>query len=484
MWARRSSKSSAPSDTFADVATLRPALKTLLLLSIAVLAALAAGWLSSTDRLADRDCTDCNLLIISIDTLRADRLSVYGYPRPTSPALEALAREGVLFEDFHYSGGGTLPSHMSMMTSLHPATHGIHPGTDKSLEPERVTLAEQMQAAHFATAAFVDGGWLNGRYGFAQGFDTYDDFGGRFEAILPKALAWLELPRHQRFFLFVHTYDVHSEWTRLPYDCPGDTELRFVQRASAFDGCVDGRCASELLATINAEIRSGEITGSGPLGSDDIRMISDLYDGCIRYVDDRLAELFARLKRLGLWDKTIVVVTSDHGEEFFEHGLFLHDQGGYEELSHIPLIIKLPHSGLAGRRVPGLAAMVDLAPTLLELSGAPTIADAQGQSLRAAIESGRTTRRALHMYSVLRTENWKYFSDEHRLFDLASDPRESSNLYAREPESVQRLERAVRGLIAIDERAAQSFARRAEAGEPVRLAPEEVEKLRALGYLR
>ena len=156
-------------------------------------------------------CRDCNVILISIDTLRADHLGAYGYGRDTSPHLDAFARESVLFEDFVHSGGGTVASHLTMLTSLYPANHGIRGlGDDRVLDPDRVTLAEQLRAANFETAGFTDAGWMKGRFGFAQGFERFDDEGGHLPTILPKVRRWLDENANRRFFLFLHTYDVHS----------------------------------------------------------------------------------------------------------------------------------------------------------------------------------------------------------------------------------------------------------------------------------
>jgi len=426
-----------------------------------------------------------NLILVSIDTLRADRLSSYGYSRDTTPFLEELARESILFERFYYNGGGTLPSHMTMMTSLHPATHGIGPQSPKPLPPERDTFAELLSRRGYATAAFVDGGWVSGKFGFAQGFDIYDESGGHLASHVPKAAKWMERQGNRPFFLFLHTYDVHSSWLRLPYDCPGDTELHYVKATpTTFDGCREGLCASELFAAINRRARQDGVHVDSLLRPAEIQFASDLYDGCIRYVDGEIRGLVQGLRERRQLDRTVLVVTSDHGEEFAEHGFLLHDQGGYEELARIPLIIRLPAGQFGGSRVRSLAAMVDLLPTLAELLQFPSPPQAQGVSQVAAIRSRRPARPDVHMFSVLRTERYKYFSDERLLFDLETDPTETTSLLSTEPNLVRRLERTVRERIEVDLDAARVFSRKVATGADVTLEPEEVERLRALGYLR
>lgn len=430
-----------------------------------------------------------NVLLISIDTLRADRLSVYGYERPTSPNLERFASEGIVFDRFYYNGGGTLPSHMTMMTSLYPGTHGLHPSRTKSLEPERVTLAEVFQTAGYATAGFADVGYMQAKWGFDQGFDLYDDRGHKFAGILPRARGWLEAQRartpEQPFFLFLHTYDVHSNSRRLPYECPGDYPFRYTGGPHPrFDGCRGGRCASDFLAHANVALRAGRLAPDELLTPDELAFVSALYDGCINYVDDKIAEILGWLEALGVADNTLVLITSDHGEEFLEHGQLLHDQGGYEELSHIPLLLRLPDRAHGGMRVRHLAEMVDLLPTVLDLVGLPRPADAQGSSLVPSFREGRAVTTEVHMYSILRTERYKYFKDEKQLFDLVFDPRERSNLFRVSRWRAARLDRQVRRIIREDFRAADEFSARATEAKPALLTPEEASRLKSLGYLQ
>jgi arylsulfatase A-like enzyme len=434
----------------------------------------------------DRDLTNPNLILISIDTLRADRLSAYGYHRRTSPNLERFADEAVVFDRFFFSGGGTLPSHMSMMTSLNPLTHGITPENRRTLESERITLAEQLSDAGYVTAGFVDAGWVSGTFGFSQGFDLYDDEGGHFEKILPKVYDWLDTHARDRFFLFIHTYDVHSRWRRLPYECPGDyyDELYSSQYDVDFDGCRNGLCATKLLTWVNSGIREGTLRGTDFFTTEEIDFISALYDGCINYVDDRIRRLLKRLKRLAIYDRSLIIVTSDHGEEFLEHGMLLHEQP-YEEIAHIPLIIKLPGSEYGGRRVSHLAAMVDLMPTVLDVLEVPVNSQAQGTTLVPTIADDAPVRDAIHMYSVLRTDRYKYDPGRNELYDLASDPLERTNISAHSGELLHRFDDRVRHLTGRDEELHQAFQSRLERRpEPLHLTPDEIEDLRKLGYLQ
>jgi arylsulfatase A-like enzyme len=430
--------------------------------------------------------TDVNVVLISIDTWRADRMSLYGYDRPTTPFLEEFAKEAVVFDRFFHSGGGTLPSHMTMMTSLNPRTHFIHPGNQRVLEDERITLAEQLKDVGYTTAAFTDGGWMRGKFGFTQGFDSFDDGAGRFKRILPKAYEWLDEHSQEKFFLFLHTYDVHSEHkTKLPYSCPGGLELTYVDPSvTTFDGCRHDKCATYLLTWINSQVKDEGAMASDFFEPEEIEYISSLYDGCINYVDEKIAEIVGVLKEKGVYDETLLIITSDHGEEFAEHGLFLHDQGGFEEYVWMPLIMRFPDGRYGGQRIEHWGALVDLMPTVLDFLHVPVNDHAQGSSLMPSIVEDRPVRHDVHFYDVLKVDNWKYFSSKKMLFDVAADPREVVNIYDQHPEVVSMLETRVRDLIRIDIQAYDEFqaAITAPTGE-VELSDEEKENLKALGYL-
>jgi len=430
-------------------------------------------------------CSDCNVILISLDTLRADHLGAYGYQRPTSPHLDALADDGVLFENFVHNGGGTLPSHLTMLTSLRPTTHGVDPRNGRQLEAGHLTLAEHLRSAGYATAAFTDGGWMRARFGFGQGFDLFDEQGGRFANILPKVLNWLHDNRDRPFFLFVHSYDIHSETVRLPYDCPQGYAKTFLPpQGQGFDGCRDGRCASEFLSWANARIRNGEARAEDFLDHQEVETLEALYDGCIRYADDQVGQLFDRLRDLDLYDRSLIVVTSDHGEEFTEHGRFLHDQGGYEPLVHVPLILKLPYSSVRQRRVSRLAAMVDLLPTALDVVGVEPDAGVQGHSLLPTFLRDEAVRQAAVMFKVVRTPRWKLFLNTEELYDLSADPEEQRNLFHSSDALVQRFRAYQQRQAEADAEQRRNFAAETPARAPeISLSDQEVRELKALGYL-
>jgi len=444
-----------------------------------------------------------SVVLVSIDTLRADHLGCYGYERPTTPNIDYFATEGVLFEQNVNTGGGTLPVHMSMLTSLAPTVHGVFPGNGRALAEGHTTLAEALHDAGYATAAFVDGGYLSGNFGFSQGFDLYFDRNykgvmGKIESyfddgglaeLLPRALGWLSRHRKQPFFLFLHTYDTHSAVTRLPYESPPPFLNKYVASgySGSFDGCRAGRCASELLLWHN-QARREEVLGPDELFTDEeMEYTVALYDGAIAYVDHQIGLLLAALEEFGVAERTLVVLTSDHGEEFLEHGFLLHDQN-YEEVARVPLIVRFPDRSHSSHRVANLVSTLDLLPFILDATGAPPIAQAMGLSVLplTSNSSAEGFERPVHIASgreKLRTRHWSLLAEHNRpaeLFSLTDDPTEQVNLIAERPVLAaglfdQLLEIRSREITIRDR---LGFTDHEEAD----LAPEELEKLWALGY--
>jgi arylsulfatase A-like enzyme len=293
-------------------------------------------------------------VLISIDTLRADHLGCYGYERPTSPFLDSLARRGTLFEEAYSQFPSTLVSHMSMLTGLYPREHGVLV-PDAVLAPEVETVAEVFQRAGFHTGGFTEGGYVSGRYGFRRGFDEFvsrDRNRNRPVATtFRRGVDFLEgLKPNQRFFLFLHTYAVHT-----PYDAPEEYVKPFWPGAPPA-GAVNPTGAE--LTRVNA---AGE-----PLPGPVVDWLRAIYDGGIRQTDEVVGSFFHDLERLGLANDVTVIVTADHGEEFLEHGLFNHTQL-YRETLHVPLLVIHPDQHAAVRHA-GVTQLVDVAPTLYELA--------------------------------------------------------------------------------------------------------------------
>ncbi|MGB5161359.1 MAG: sulfatase [Thermoanaerobaculia bacterium] len=304
-------------------------------------------------------------ILISIDTLRADHLSCYGYTRVTSPFIDTLAARGVLFENAFVQLPGTLPSHMSIFTGLYPAEHGVYP-PDGVLSPEIPTLPEIFQANGFRTGGFTEGGYVDGDYGFARGFEVFSDRAGQVESDVEetfgRGLEFLEgLEDDEPFFLFLHTYSVHDPYTPMePYSSlywQGPVPNTFEPTGP------------NLVAVNRGELQITPRT---------TKYFESLYDGSINYVDDMLRQLFSDLARLRLSDQITLVLTSDHGEEFREHGRMVHQQV-YPETLRVPLIFL--HPGLhKPRRVQSLVESIDIAPTLLDIAGL-AIPQQSGRSL-------------------------------------------------------------------------------------------------------
>jgi arylsulfatase A-like enzyme len=307
-----------------------------------------------------------NLILVSIDTLRADHLSCYGYERPTTPHLDALAAEGTLFRSSAAAATWTLPSTATLLTGLLPDQHRLHSLEDR-LAPSVVTLAERLRGAGYRTAAFTDGGFVGPEWGFYQGFERYDFTRG--EAWEPKDAAviaertaqWLEDNRFQPFFLFVHTYETHQPYTRRegfagPFLPPG-YHGPLGDEVGAFSLVEPGRSRA------------------------DREWAEALYDGEIARADHYLGGLLAGLVRGPLGARTAVVVTSDHGEEFLEHGGVEHGHGKvFDENVMVPLIVR-PPGGAAGREVATPVSGADVVPILLKLAGLPRPEGLVGRSL-------------------------------------------------------------------------------------------------------
>jgi len=430
--------------------------------------------------------SDINVLLISIDTLRRDKMGLYGYNHDTTPHLNNFAMDAVVFDHAVKTSGGTLPVHMSMLTSLHPLVHRVSPDAGNTLAASRNTLAEVLSEAGYRTAAFTDGGWVRGKFGFDQGFDRFDDEGGHFKTILPKAYQWLKEGAGKKFFLFLHTYDVHSGTEMLPYDGPEERYNRLYAdlTASDFDGCIDDLCASRLLRTVNERILNEGLDPYEVIPGEGVSYMIDFYDGSINYVDDELDLLFEYLRRLGAYDNTLVLITSDHGEEFLEHGFFLHRQGIYDEVARVPLIIKFPFSKIADTRFQGLVSTLDLMPTVLDCLGLQTPAEANGASFLRQLQGAHEEREAAVIASALRTKKWKLIAGSNELFDLESDPGETVNVIDQNPERAQMLKDIWRQRVTELRALSSELTNRdqAQAAGKVELTQDEAEELRALGY--
>lgn len=384
------------------------------------------------------------VLLVSIDTLRADRLGCYGYDRGTSPVLDALAEESVLFETTWAPSCKTAESHMSLFTSLPVSAHGVSNASARlglpvrSLARNRPTLMQILNRAGYWNGAVTCGGNMHPEMGFARGYQ------GRFESglrdvstIVDRVLAvWdaaLAQPRPP--FVFMHTYQVHG-----PYLPPHEYRERF---APSPRGVIAERI--EALGALSFEqaglsVGSGFWDGEEHFGPDEAATLSDLYDGEVAYTDHELGRLLQGLRERGLLERMIVVVLSDHGEEFAEHGAYQHDQLHTETL-RVPLLVRLPGGRLGGTRVRGTTSLLDVMPTLLDLLGLQGPDTMTGRSLVPAMLSGRVAGQPVLAERTMFPEAYRaalrtpdtsvHFHAEPRTlqaYDLGADPAETVGL--------------------------------------------------------
>ncbi|PYS94798.1 MAG: hypothetical protein DMF50_11465, partial [Acidobacteria bacterium] len=337
-----------------------------------------------------------NVLLVVLDTARADRFSFDGYARDTSPRLDSLAAEGILYLKAYTPAPWTLPAHASLFTGLYPSAHGADSGHLR-LDDDQVTLAELFQAAGYRTVGYTANPWIGRDHHFDQGFETYDEVwratgdqaADRGAALINSKVAnWLEWragdpdARSRPFFLFINYLEAH-----LAYDPPEPERSRFLPAAA-------NPAALERLRRFKHPEDVRFNLGLTTLNGRDLALLSDLYDGEIAYLDRRVGEVIDLLKRRGLLDRTVIVVTSDHGESIGEHRLVDHKLNVYDNLLRIPLLLRYPAAVRPGQRVQDVVMLQDLFPTLLALAGIPlparpaTASVAEGEPAECALLPG------------------------------------------------------------------------------------------------
>ena len=403
-------------------------------LAAVVLALIGIGAACGADR------RPLNVVVVTLDTTRVDRLTPYGYMDASMPALERLAREGAVFQRAYTVVPLTLPAHTSLFTGLSPVAHGVHDNADPPLDGQFDTLAEVLRGGGYQTAAFVGSAVLDPDRGLAQGFDRYQDTGlneferrrsqRRGDEVMSDAIAWLERSDQKPFLLWTHLYDAHQ-----PYE-PAE-----------------------------------------PFAS----QISNRYVAEIAFADAQLRRLLDTLDRRGLAGRTIVVVLADHGESLGErgerdHGIFL-----YDNVMQIPLLIRAP--GVAATRVLPIARIIDVMPTILELAGQPA-RHSDGSSLsplmrgiddhrEAYAESLYPRRIGWSALASLRDDRFKFIeAPKPELYDLDNDPFEQRNLAATRTSTVDAMRRRLEAIAS----AATTTS------TPAPVSKELRERLAALGY--
>lgn len=400
-----------------------------------------------------------NLVVVTLDTTRADRIGAYGRPTASStPVFDRLAGDGVLFEQAMTSAPLTLPAHATMFTGHFPPQHGVRDNGGFFLDPSAITLAERLKARGYRTGAFVGAFVLDSKWGLDQGFDHYaDDFDlskvkalslgnvqRRADQVVDLALPWLEAVRTEPFFAWLHFYDAHA-----PYEAPEPFATQYRGQP---------------------------------------------YNGEVAFADAQLGRVVAFLEERGLLDTTIVVVLGDHGESLGEHEEGTHGFFVYETATHVPFLMRAPFAATRGRRVPGLVRTADLTPTVLDLlGGAPAggEAAAPGRSLVALMTGAQADLGAeayaeamypLHHYGwsalrAVRIGQYKLIdAPRPELFDLTADPGETTNLFDTRRDVGNRLQRALRALEA-------QFARAGAPPPAETIDPETRARLTSLGYV-
>jgi arylsulfatase A-like enzyme len=441
--------------------------------------------------------TGNNIILISLDTLRADHLGCYGYERETSPAIDTLAEDSALFLNTYSSSPWTLSSHVSLLTSLNPMRHGVHYENEK-MDSSLVTLADLLRQEGFACSAFTGGGFVNSVYGFSKGFDSYGQSSRGIrqkdsaEWICASVLDWIDDHRDRDFFLFIHTYQPHN-----PFSSPPPFNSFFLDEDDRWD-----------------EIDMLEYVGGKKgifkkLPDRERRNIVNLYDGEIRYTDAKLiGPLMERLKELGIYDTSLIILTSDHGEEFYDHNGWEHGHTLYDELLKVPLIIKLPESQFAKTRISTIVRLIDVMPTILDEQGISVSGlDLDGKSLVPVLRGKEVADRRFVAYkadNILDSHVPQKLSvNEERnklilnrsftaqqldffafpppepvpveLYDLSESPAEKKNIVDEKPRIASRLVQLINDL----------YAKIKEGkSEKADIDKELLEQLRALGYLR
>ena len=322
------------------------------------------------------------VILISLDTVRADHLSLYGYPRPTTPNLEKLATRAAVFTEAMCHAPYTLPSHMSILTGLYPRAHDVRFITD-SLADSHVTIAEALHAAGYKTAAFTDDGFVNSTFGFNQGFDFYDDIPNPGAALTNgfrrygnKLHEWIRRHREDPFFLFIHSFDCHG---------PYQVEPRYREALGATKPVVPKAASTPV--DQYPYVKSLRIHRYFELEKHPtLEDVVDTYDGTLRFADEQVGKIVDLLDELGMFEDTLLIITSDHGESFLEHGLYVgHGLMLYEEEVHVPLIVKFPAGRFAGVRCQDIVRHVDLFPTITAATGAECPREVQGIDLVPAL---------------------------------------------------------------------------------------------------
>ena len=437
-----------------------------------------------------RHAPTCNVIVMILDTVRADRLGCYGCERGITPEIDRFAEDAIVFDNTVAQSPWTLPSVASLYTSRYPFQHGAggRIGEFTVLGDYALTVGEVFQRAGAKTGVIANVMFFKDSFGMAQGFDVIDVTAShnnremrRAGPTTDTALAWLESHGQKPFFLIVHYFDPH-----LIYDPPSPFRERFADPR-------DKGTRDPLFGTRQdlLDFRSGKKS----LEKDLLTRLASLYDGEVAYVDSEVGRLLRAIDDLGFASNTTVVITSDHGEEFHDHGGFEHGHTLYDELLRVPLIIRLPQRPnsdspqLKTGHVSATVRHIDLAPTLCKIAGIDAPESFQGTPLVSFPDdppiSSRPVLSEWNMWGpsgvAWRKGRFKLIvfnnSTPMQLFDLEQDPFERDNIADRSPEIAAQMVSDVELVV-------QTLSGGGRARETPRLEAEEMERLRSLGYMK
>jgi len=403
---------------------------------------------------------DHNVVLVSFDALQAAHVGSLGYTRNVTPTIDTMAKNGFNFSNNISVASWTVPASMTWFTGVYPSEHRLtnkfavfNPPANnvlsnlKKLSPELVTLAEILKQNGYATGGFTGNAGVNGFFGYDQGFDRYFFEKGKFGSMgvsIPKALDWLKENKGKKFFMFLHGYDCHGQGVP-----EGGFDYRFVEKG--YDKRYTG--SKEEQEALREE---GLEKGGVALRDEDVRFWRAIYDEKIQRSDALFKKFLAEYEQLGLMDKTIFVLTSDHGTEFHEHKRFDHGFSLYDELIHTPLIIKLPGQK-AGRVINDQVSSIDVMPTILDLldvklsdklnkqlRGTSLVAGLKGMTVSRDVFFETDYRQYTYKRGIRTANGWKLIytlEDKSReLYNLKNDPKETNNLIELEPRPAYELE--------------------------------------------
>jgi arylsulfatase A-like enzyme/lipopolysaccharide biosynthesis regulator YciM len=392
-----------------------------------------------------------HVILISIDTCRADYLGCYGYPHGTTPNIDRFANEAVLFENVVSPVPITLPAHSSMLTGTIPPYHGVHGNIHYKLAESNLTLPEILKPQGFITAAIISAFVLDARFGLNQGFDSYND---RFVQVQHNvsgaerrgdettdfALKWLEKNKDQKFFFFLHYYDPHTK-----YEPPEPFAAKYA---------------------------------------------GNPYAGEVAFVDHCIGQVIEKLKKLDLYDSSLIIITGDHGEMLGEHGEEDHAFFIYQSAIKVPLIFKLPGYSQS-RKIDHPVGLIDIVPTICGLLGIEALAPVQGEDLSPYILQKQPPNQKKYLYCEslvptrfnanpllgVVTDRWKYIQTTRpELYDLETDPRETNNLIDQKPQRARLLQDQLKQIL-------EQSTRRGSPDSKLKLDAQAIQQLQSLGYV-